>query len=49
VISNTVSARISVDAAAIIGMRSFGLSATGKVVQAHFGFDVAVEATQWER
>ncbi len=25
----------------IIAMRSFGLSAPGKVVQAHFGFDVA--------
>ena len=25
----------------IIGMRSFGLSAPGKVVEAHFGFDVA--------
>ena len=26
---------------AVIAMRSFGLSAPGKVVQAHFGFDVA--------
>ena len=25
----------------IIAMRSFGLSASGKVVEAHFGFDVA--------
>jgi transketolase len=25
----------------IIGMRSFGISAPGKVAQAHFGFDVA--------
>jgi transketolase len=26
---------------AIIGMRSFGLSAPGKVAEAHFGFDAA--------
>ncbi len=53
VLPATVTARVSVEAAAalgwdryvgrhgtIIAMRAFGLSAPGKVVQAHFGFDV---------
>jgi transketolase len=29
------------DSGAIIGIRSFGMSAPGEVVKAHFGFDAA--------
>ncbi len=33
----------------IIGMRSFGILAPGKVAEAHFGFDVALTYADWHR